>query len=83
MNEKGFRSLLRKRFIIVVLLLVQIAAIVYTLISRSTTSKITAAALAILSVSVCLYIISRRDKGAFKISWVFTYMCFCMYYNIW
>lgn len=79
MNEKWFRSLLRKRFIIVVLLLIQIAAIVYTLISRSTTSKITTAALALLSLSVCLYIISRRDKGAFKLSWVFTIMMFPLF----
>lgn len=79
MKEKWFRSLVRKRFFIVVLLMLQLAVIVYTLISRSLTSKITAAALSLLSLSVCLYIISRRNKGAFKLSWVFTIMLFPLF----
>ncbi len=79
MKEKWFRSLVRRRFIIVILLLIQIAAIVYTLVSRSIASKITAAGLTVLSIAVCLYIISRRDKGAFKLSWVFTIMMFPLF----
>ena len=79
LQEKWFRSLLRRRFFIVILLLIQIAAILYTLVSRSIASKITASGLTILSLAVCLYIISRRDKGAFKLSWVFTIMMFPLF----
>jgi len=79
MDKKWFRSLVRRRFFIAVLLMLQIVVIVYTLASRSLASQITAISLTVLSLGVCLYIISKRDKGAFKLTWVFTIMLFPLF----
>jgi len=76
MRPKWFKALWLRRIIFIVLLLVQIGIIVYTFTSRSTLSSLAAALLSALSIIVCLYIISRRDKGAYKLTWVFLIMLF-------
>jgi len=79
MGEKWFRSLLRRRFIVALLLLVQLGFITFTLISRSLTSTVLGVFLTILSLAVCLSIISKREKGAFKLTWVFLIMLFPLF----
>ena len=79
MGEKWFSSLLRRRFIVALLLLLQLGFIFFTLVSRSLTSTLLAAFLTILSLAVCLSIISKRDKGAFKLTWVFLIMLFPLF----
>lgn len=76
MGNKWLRSLLRRRFMVIVLLAAQILAIVYVLLSSSMASKVLSGVLGILSIVVCLHIISRRDKGAYKLTWVFLIMMF-------
>ena len=76
MGRKWFRKLLRKRFFIVLLLIVQISIIVYTLASTSVASPVISGILSLISILVCLYIISRKDKGAYKLTWVFMIMLF-------
>lgn len=76
MGRKWFRKLLRKRFFIVLLLIVQISIIVYTLASTSVASSVISGILSLISILVCLYIISRKDKGAYKLTRVFMIMLF-------
>ena len=76
MGRKWFRKLLRKRFFIVLLLIVQISIIVYTLASTSVASPVISGILSLISILDCLYIISRKDKGAYKLTWVFMIMLF-------
>lgn len=76
MNKKWLRSLLRRRFFIILLLVLQLLLIVYTIASRTTTSKMIRYILSIVSILVCLYIISKREKGAYKLTWVFLIMMF-------
>lgn len=79
MDEKWFRSLIRRRFAVALMLILQLALIIYTLISRSLTSTLLGFALGLLSLSVCLYIIAKKDKGAFKLTWVFLIMLFPLF----
>ena len=79
MNDHWFRNLLRRRLIVVFLLLAQIALLIYTLLSRSLTSTLISGFLSFLSIGVCLHIISNRDKGAFKLTWVFQIMLFPLF----
>ena len=76
MKKSWMKALLRKRIFIILLLLLQIGVIIYTLISGSLTSAIISRVLTLLSIVVCLYIVSRRDKGAYKLTWVFMILLF-------
>lgn len=63
--------ILPHRIISVILLFVQIALLIMTIVERNRAFAIPGAVLNLLSLVVCLYIISKRDKGAYKLSWVF------------
>lgn len=76
MKKNWLKALLLKRIFIIILLLLQIGIILYTLVSSSLTSAIISRVLTLLSIVVCLYIISRRDKGAYKLTWVFMILLF-------
>lgn len=79
MKKSWHRTLLWRRMAIIALLLLQIALVIYTLISRSMVSTVLGSGLTILSVCVCLYIIARRDKEAYKLTWVFLIMLFPLF----
>lgn len=76
MGRKWFRKLLRKRFFIIFLLIVQLAMITYPIARTSVTSSVVNSILTLISLLVCLRIISRKDKGAYKLTWVFLIMLF-------
>ena len=76
MKQKWFRALWLRRCLAILLILVQIGIILYPLFSRSAMSTLTTATLSGLSIVVCLYIISRRDKGAYKLTWIFLILLF-------
>lgn len=76
MKKRWFGLLLLRRFLFVLILLIQLVFIIYSLASRSVTSTIARSVLSVLSLVVCLYIISKKDKGAFKLTWVFLIMMF-------
>lgn len=78
-RKKWIGSLLRMRFSIILLLVVQLAVIIYILFSGSTVSEIISSALSIISFFVCLHIVSKRDKGAYKLTWVFTILLFPLF----
>ncbi|MBR6523038.1 MAG: cardiolipin synthase [Clostridia bacterium] len=79
MNKKWFRSLFRQRMLIAFLLIVQFIFMVYLLHSSSVASDITAGVLKFISVVVSLYIFSRKDKGAYKLTWVFIILLFPLF----
>jgi len=78
-RKKWVGSLLRMRFSIILLLVVQLAVIIYVLFSGSTVSEIISYTLSIISFFVCLYIVSKRDKGAYKLTWVFLILLFPLF----
>lgn len=76
MGKKWLGALLRRRFFIVLLLFVQLFILVYGVVSGSMASALINGALWLVSVIVCLYIVSRRGKDAYKLIWVFLILLF-------
>lgn len=73
---KWLRKLFRRRILIAMLIVVQAAFFVYLVVSGSLVSQRLSHLLTITSVLVALYIVSKRDKGAYKTVWVFLILCF-------
>ena len=76
MKKKWLRALLRQRFIVIALLAFQFLFLLYLLQSSSALSDVIAGLFKVISVLVALYIFSRRDKSAYKLTWVFIILMF-------
>lgn len=76
MNQKWLRQLLQRRFFVILLLLVQLVVIIYTAISGSIASQLVSEILTLLSILVCLYIVSKNSTGAYKLIWIFMILMF-------
>ena len=79
MNKKWFRSLFRQRMLVSFLLIVQFIFMVYLLHSGSMASDIIAGVLKFISFAVSLYIFSLKNKGAYKLTWVFIILLFPLF----
>ena len=75
-KPKWFRDLLRRRIFFCFLILVQLAVLLFYIFSRSRASVIIGGALQLVSILVAIHIISRRDKEAYKLTWVFFILIF-------
>ena len=73
---KWLRKLFRRRMLIAFLIVLQAVFIIYLVASRSMLSQRLSRLLQIISILVVLYIVSKRDKGAYKTLWVFLILCF-------
>lgn len=62
---KWLRKLFRRRMLIAFLIIVQAAFFIYLVASGSMLSQRLSKLLTIISVLVVLYIVSKRDKGAY------------------
>ncbi len=76
MNQKWFRPLLQRRFFVILLLLLQLGVIVYTAVSGSVASQLVSEGLTLLSIVVCLYIVSHGGTGGYKLIWIFMILMF-------
>lgn len=71
MNQRWFRALFRRRALVILLLLIQIAFLTHLIFTGSQVSKWINAVLRIVSFLAALYIVSKKDKGAYKTAWIF------------
>lgn len=78
MNKKSLVALLLHRALIVLLLLFQLALIVYGLLSGPASEEIRAV-LKLCSLACCLYVLSRHDKGGYKLIWTFFLLLFPLF----
>jgi len=62
--------------LIAFLIILQAVFIIYLVASRSMLSQRLSRLLQIISILAVLYIVSKRDKGAYKTLWVFLILCF-------
>ena len=80
MKQKRFprwlRKLFRRRMLITFLIVAQAAFIIYLIASQSMVSQRLSRLLQLISILVVLYIVSKRDKGAYKTLWVFLILSF-------
>ena len=73
---RWLRKLLLRRFLIALLIIAQAAFFIYLILSGSILSQRLSRALTITSILVVLYVVSKRDKGAYKTLWVFLILSF-------
>ena len=76
MNRKWLSQLLRRRFFVISLLVLQLSFIVYFAISGSIASQVVSAALQVLSLVVCVYIVSRSGTAGYKLIWILMILLF-------
>lgn len=70
MKKRWLHILLLRRFIVVLLLLLQAYVLIEIVTSRSHASAMANAALTVVSFLAVLHIISAKEKGGFKLAWV-------------
>jgi cardiolipin synthase len=70
-RKKLVRVVFRRRVFVIAILLVQIFFWVYLVAGTSRISRYVDWALNILSVLVCLYITGKKEKPAYKLTWIF------------
>ena len=69
-NKKWFRALFRRRIFIALLLIAQVVFLYFLIESGSRLSGEISVILTLISFFAVLYIIRKRDKGAYKLMWV-------------
>lgn len=72
MNRKWYRMILRRRLAVALLILAQLVFIVLAVIYWSKFYTLVSSILTLISLIVSLCILTRRDNGAYKLTWVFT-----------
>ena len=76
LKQRWFRALFRWRTLIILLLLIQVAVLVYILASTSITSTIVNVILRLISFVVVVNFVVRNEKGAYKPIWIFWVLLF-------
>lgn len=71
MNRKWYRVILRRRLAVALLILAQLVFIVLAVIYWSKFYTLVSSILTLISLIVSLCILTRRDNGAYKLTWVF------------
>ena len=75
-HKKWFRALFRRRILVTMLLVLQITFLVYMVLSTSKNYKWISSTLVAISLLVVLYIINKKDKPAYKMTWVLLILIF-------
>lgn len=76
MKKKWLRRLFRRRVFVGLLILLQLAVILYTVWGVSAYSAPLAILLRVVSGFVVLYILMKREKAAYKLTWVMLILTF-------
>jgi cardiolipin synthase len=71
MKKKWTRIVFRRRVFVIAALLLQIGFLVFLIASSSMTFHYLSWALNGLSILVCLYILNKQEKAAYKLTWIF------------
>lgn len=79
LKKKWVRALFRQRFLIILLLALQLAFLVYVLVSSSLASVIVSRVLTFISVLVSVYILVKKDTNVYKTTWIFLILIFPLY----
>ena len=70
MYKRFFKQILPRRFLPVMMFLVQVFVLLYTLLSGSVLSQITTAVMATAGVVMSISIAASSQKSAFKVGWI-------------
>jgi len=70
-GEKWFKKLLRGRMLVALLLVLQLIFVIYLVANGSQQSLFISWTLTVISFLVALNIVTQKNKGAYKLTWVF------------
>lgn len=76
MRKQWFQSLLMRRAVIILILLVEISSFIFLIVAGTTISEVAAIIFRVLSIVVALYVVSKNDKGGYRLIWVFLILMF-------
>lgn len=76
MHKQWFQSLLMRRAVIILILLVEIASFIFLCEAGTIYSDVAAILFRIISIIVALYVVSKNDKGGYRLIWVFLILMF-------
>ena len=79
MRQRWLRTLFRRRVLTILLLLLQVWFLVNLVIGGSQLSQRLSRLLTIVSIVAVLYIVSKRDKGAYKTAWAILILAFPLF----
>lgn len=77
-TKKWFRSLFRRRVFVMLLLLLQVLFMMYIIISGSESFFVNSL-LTTISLLVALHVVAKKDKGAYKLTWLFLILLFPLF----
>lgn len=75
-KHKWIRKAMARRFIVAVLLIVQLALLLLFIASSTAASKWIPFFLSAISICVGIHVINERGKPGFKMTWLFTVLIF-------
>jgi cardiolipin synthase len=81
-HKNWVRVVFRRRVFVIALLLGQIGFLLFLIIGSSLTFRYLDWGLNLLSVLVCLYILNKKEKSAYKLTWIFLIMLFPIFGGI-
>ena len=76
MRKQWFQSLLMRRAVIILILLVEISSFIFPIVAGTIISEVAAIIFRVLSIIVALYVVSKNDKGGYRLIWVFLILMF-------
>jgi cardiolipin synthase len=82
MKKKLSRVVLRRRVFVISLLLVQIAFFGFLVAGAGIYSQYASWILEFLSIIVCVHVLNKHEKAAYKITWIFLIMLFPIFGGI-
>jgi cardiolipin synthase len=76
MTKHWVRVVFRRRIFVIAILLTQIVFLLFLIAGSSIAFGYVNLALNALSITVCLHLINKKDKAAYKLTWIFMIMIF-------
>ncbi|MBQ4160329.1 MAG: PLDc N-terminal domain-containing protein, partial [Clostridia bacterium] len=76
LQKRWFRVLFRYRVFVALLLIVQVVVMLQLILNSSQAAEWINYALHLISLLVALHIVIRKNKGAYKLTWVFLILMF-------
>ena len=82
MRKQWFQSLLMRRAVIILILLVEISSFIFLIVAGTIISEVASIVFRVISFIVALYVVSKNDKGGYRLIWVFLILVFPIFGGI-
>ena len=76
MRKKWIRVVFRRRLLIILLIIIQLTFIFFLIVRTERAFRYVNYILEAFSVMVCIYILNKKEKSAYKLTWIFLILLF-------